>query len=118
SFTEWANYYMDPPLGLEPFSREAAELSLGYSFFHWGLATQSLYVVVGTAIAYAYYVKKVPLMRVSTVCEAMMGNYKHKKLLGKIIDVVCIFGIVGGLGCTLGLAVPLISGALVRVFGI
>jgi BCCT family betaine/carnitine transporter len=118
SFTEWASYYSSPPLGLKPFSTEAAEISLAYSFFHWGLATQSLYVVVGTAIAYAYYVKKVPLMRVSTVCEAMMGNYKHKKLLGKIIDIVCIFGIVGGLGCTLGLAVPLITGALTRAFGL
>lgn len=118
SFTEWASYYVAPALGIEPYSTAAAELSLGYAFFHWGLATQGPYVVVGVAIAYAVYIKKVPFMKVSTVCEEMMGGFKHKSLLGKIIDIVVIFSIVGGLGCTLGLAVPLVGAGLKQVLGI
>ena len=35
SFTEWANYYEAPGLGMEPHTLEAMESSLGYQFFHW-----------------------------------------------------------------------------------
>lgn len=118
SFTEWAYYYAKPGLGMEAYSVEAAEISLGYAFFHWGFATQAPYVLSGVAIAYAVYNRKVKFMKVSSVCEEMMGNFKYKKILGKIIDISVIFCIVGALGCTLGLAVPLASGALSQVFGI
>lgn len=118
SFTEWAQYYMKPGLGIEPYSLEAAELSLGYSFFHWGFATQAPYVLTGVAIGYAVYNRHVPLMNVSAVCEYMMGDFKYKKLLGTVIDISVVFCIVAALGCSLGLAVPLCTGALKQVFGI
>lgn len=118
SFTEWAYYYMTPGLGIEPYSTEAAEVALGYSFFHWGFATQAPYVLTGVAIAYAVYNRKVRLMKVSSVCEYMMGGFKYKRLLGTIIDISVIFCIVGALGTTLGLAVPLGTGALQQIFGI
>lgn len=118
SFTEWAYYFMSPGLGVEPYSTEAAEISLGYSFFHWGLATQAPYVLTGVAIGYAVYNCGVKFMKVSSVCEYMMGNFKYKKILGNIIDLSVVFCIVGALGCTLGLAVPMGTGALKQVFGI
>ena len=118
SFTEWAAYYEAPGLHLEPYSTEALEISLGYSFFHWGFATQGPYVLAGVAVAYAVYNRKVPFMKVSTVCEHMMGNFKYRKLLGKLIDISVVFCIVGAAGCTLGLAVPLETGALKQVFGL
>lgn len=118
SFTEWAYYYMNPALGIAPYSVEAAEISLGYSFFHWGFATQAPYVLTGVAIGYAVYNRKVKFMKVSSVCEYMMGDFKYKKLLGTIIDISVVFCIVGALGCTLGLAVPLGTGALKQVFGV
>lgn len=118
SFTEWAQYYMKPGLGIEPCSLEAAEISLGYSFFHWGFATQAPYVLTGVAIGYAVYNRKVKFMNVSSVCEHMMGNFKYKKILGTVIDISVVFCVVAALGCSLGLAVPLCTGALKQVFGI
>lgn len=118
SFTEWTYYYMTPGLGMEPGSVEALESSLGYQFFHWGVSGQCVYVGIGAAMAYAFYIRKVPLLQTSAVCCAMMGEVKGKKFLGKLIDFCVIFGIVGGLGCSLGLAVPLTGGALTKLFGI
>lgn len=118
SFVEWSYYLVDPAFGLEPFSQEAAELSTTYAFFHWGFSVQVIFVMTSVAMAYAYYVKKVPVLRVSAVCEAMMGNFKYRKAVGKVIDVLTIFAIVGGLGVSLGLGVPLISAGLGRIFGI
>ncbi len=118
SFTEWAFYYETPGLGMEPRSIEALESSLGYQLFHWGLSGQCIYVAIGAAMAYAFYIRKIPLLQTSAVCCGMMGKFKGKTFVGKLIDFCVIFGIVGGLGCSLGLAVPLAGGALNTVFGI
>ncbi len=121
SFTEWAYYYVSPGIGIEPESIQAAEASLGYAFFHWGISGQAIYVVIALALSYAYYIRKVPELQTSAICVEMMGdrlNPTARTGLGKVIDFVVIFGIVGGLGCSLGLAVPLAGGALTQLFGI
>lgn len=121
SFTEWAFYYETPGIGLEPHSTQALEAGMGYSFFHWGISGQAIYVVIALAMSYAFYIRKVPVLQTSSICQAMMGDKVKpgaKTVLGKLIDFAVIFGIVGGLGCSLGLAVPLAGGALTQVFGI
>lgn len=119
SFTEWAFYYQSPGLGMEPFSSEALETSIGYQFFHWGITNQSVYTIMGVAIAYAVYVKKSPSFQLSAVCTSMMkGTDKKKKIIGKGIDFCVIFGILGGLSSSLGLAVPLVMSGLRKLFGI
>lgn len=118
SFTEWTFYYDAPGLGMEPQGLEALESSLAYSFFHWGLSGQCVYVGIGAAMSYAFYIRKVPLLKTSSICCEMMGDFRGKDLVGRVIDFLVIFGIVGGLGCTLGLGVPLTGGALHALFGI
>ena len=121
SFTEWAFYYQSPGIGLEPESTEALEAGLGYSFFHWGIHGQAIYVVIALAIAYAFYIRKVPSLQTSAVCQAMLGKKVGKKakgIIGNLIDFCVIFGVLGGLGVSLGLSVPLVAGALQQVFGI
>jgi len=118
SFVEWSYYYADPTFGIEPFSIEAAEFSLPYAFFHWGLSVQVVFVLTAVGMAYAVYIRKVPVLRVSAICEAMMGDFKYRKGVGKAIDVITIFSIVGGMGVSLGLGVPLISAGISKIFGI
>ncbi|MCB6993569.1 BCCT family transporter [bacterium 210820-DFI.6.37] len=121
SFTEWAFYYMTPGNGMEPESTMALESGLAYSLFHWGVHGQAVYVVIALAIAYAYYIKKVPSLQTSAVCQAMLGDKVKpgaRTAVGKFVDFCVIFGIVGGLGVSLGLSVPLTGGALTQVFGI
>ena len=119
SFTEWACYYEAPGLGMEPKSTLALESSLGYQFFQWGMVNQAMYTVMGVAIAYAVYIKKVPSFQTSAVCSAMLGEkVKGKSAIGKVIDFLVIFGILGALSSSLGLAVPMATGGLKQLFGI
>lgn len=119
SFTEWACYYETPGLGMEPGSLEALESSLGYQFFHWGMVNQSMYTIMGVAIAYGVYVRKIPSFQTSAICCSMMGEKaKGKSTIGKVIDFLVIFGILGALSSSLGLAVPLASGGLKQLFGL
>lgn len=117
SFIEWSYYYADPAFGIAAYSQEAAEMAMPYAFFHWGFSVQVIFVLTSVAMSYAVYVKKVPVLRVSAICESMMGDFAYKKGLCKVIDVITIFSIVGGLGVSLGLGVPLISAGIARIFG-
>ncbi|WZL72207.1 BCCT family transporter [Clostridiaceae bacterium 35-E11] len=118
SLTEWAYYYAEPTFRLEPYSIEAAEYATAYTFFHWGFSVQVVFVLTSLAIAYAVHVKKVPALRVSAVCEEILSTFRYKEVIGKVIDVICIFSILGGLGVSLGLGVPLISNEITKIFGI
>ncbi len=117
AFTEWVYYYTSPGIGMEAESTEALESALGYQFFHWG-PYNCLYFVTAMGIAYSYYIRKVKILQPGATCEAMLGNIKHKSIIAKIIDFIIVFSTVGGLGVTLGAAIPLLSGGLQQVFGI
>lgn len=120
SFTEWAYYYQSPGIGIPPRSVEAMESALGYQFFHWGIVNQAMYTIMGVAIAYGVYIRKLPSFQTSAVCCAMMGNKIKpgtKTVMGKVIDFLVMFGILGALSSSLGLAVPLSAGGLKTLFG-
>jgi BCCT family betaine/carnitine transporter len=118
SFVEWSYYYADPAFSIEPFSQEAAELSLPYAFFHWGFSVQVVFVLTAVSLSYAFYVRKIPVLRISAVCEEMLGNFKYRKPLGKLIDALTILSIVGGMGVSLGVGIPLVSAGIGKIFGI
>ncbi|MDR0885050.1 MAG: BCCT family transporter [Clostridiales Family XIII bacterium] len=118
SFIEWSYYYTAPAFGIEANTTQAANMSLPYAFFHWGFSVQVIFVLTAVAMSYAVYVRKVPVLRVSAICESMMGDFKYKKPLGKVIDAITILAIVGGMGVSLGLGVPLISAGIAKIFGI
>lgn len=119
SFVEWSFYLTDPAFGIEPYSREAAEYSLAYAFFHWGFSVQVVFVLIGVCMAYGFYVKKIPHLRVSAMCEAMMGDFKYKEIVGRIIDALTILSVIGGAGVvSMGVGVPIISAAVAKIFGV
>lgn len=110
-------YLQGPPLNAEPGSRLAGELAMMYGAFHWGPSAWALYCIPTLPIAYNYYVRKDPHLRISNACESVLGRHVHG-IWGKIIDVTVIFGIIGGVGTTLGLGTPMVSALISKIFGI
>ncbi len=122
SFTEWAEYIITPGLDIEPYSDEAYNVAVGYTFFHWGFLAQCIYVLVGLATAYAWYIRKAKSLKMSDVVAKMLGdNPKHpalKKAIMWLVDLVVIFITLAGLGVSLGLGVPVIAGGINAVTGL
>lgn len=115
---EWAYYWQSPPLGAEIGSWQAAELASSYGMFHWGINGWAVYSVISVAVAYAYHVKKRPVLRLSDACAGVIGEKRSKSGLGKFIDVFFIFGVIGGVVTSMGLGVPMIGAAFSNIFGI
>lgn len=114
---EWAYYYDAPPFHIEPRSEEAVNYAATYGMFHWGPIAWAIYVLPALPIAYSLYVKKVPIIKISHACRPILGKHADN-WVGKIIDVLFIFGLLGGAGTTLGLGTPMIAAGIGSIFNI
>ncbi|WP_409202313.1 BCCT family transporter [Suttonella sp. R2A3] len=114
---EWAYYYQGPPFGIEPGSAEAIQWASTYGMFHWGPIAWSIYLVPAIPIAYFYYVRQTPVLKVSQSLMPLVGEKFALSKWGKMFDVFFVFGMVGGGATTLGLASPLITEGLHELIG-
>ncbi|MPS31348.1 MULTISPECIES: BCCT family transporter [unclassified Salinivibrio] len=96
------------------FDRAADALRVTY--FHWGFHGWAVYVIVGLALAYFSFRKKLPLALRSTV-HPLIGNRIYGPI-GHIIDILGVLGCVFGVATSLGLGVSQIAVGLDRLFGI
>jgi len=122
SIVNWA--FIEPvalmytsPLGHEPESAEAIEYAAMYSQFHWGVIPWAIYTIATIPVAYSLYVLKEPYLRLSTAAKPILGAWTER-WPGKLIDLVVIFSIVGGVGTSLGLSIPLLTGLLASILNI
>lgn len=115
---EWASYYVSPPYGVAPRSTQAAEWASAYGLFHWGPTAWCLYALPTIAIAYPYYVKRVPFLRASTSCHALLGPKGESGPLARAIDLLFMIALLGGGGTSLGFSTPMIAAVLAELFGL
>lgn len=111
-------YLIGPPFGVKPLSYEAYRWATAYPLFHWGFTGNSMYAALGVAFGYMFWVRKKDVNRASSACAMLLGDKIASGWVGKVIDILLILSIVGGIATTLGLATPLASELIFSVFGI
>ncbi|WP_431800534.1 BCCT family transporter [Halobacillus andaensis] len=114
---EWAYYYEGPPFGVEGGSQEAIQWSTAYGIFHWGPIAWAIYTLPALPIAYFYYVRKKPVLKVSEAVRPVLGR-RVEGPIGTIIDVLFMFGLMGGAGTTLALGTPMIAEGISDLTGL
>lgn len=114
---EWAYYYDAPPFGVEPRSPQAAEWASSYGLFHWGVLAWAFYCLPTLAIAYAFYVRGVPFLRLSTgLTPYLPGGVNSRR--GRFVDFLFMINLIGGTGTSLGLSTPMIAASFAEVSGL
>lgn len=117
SIIEPMYYFQGPPFGVESGSNEAAEWSVAYGMFHWGISAWCIYAFPTLVIAYSFFIKKNKSLKISQAVKGALGKYADGTI-GRIIDILVIWSLVGGLGTSLGLGVPMVSAGIGHLFGI
>ncbi|MFA0811161.1 BCCT family transporter [Microbulbifer epialgicus] len=118
SMVEWIYYYQQPPFQVEANTAEAARWAVSYGIFHWGPLAWSIYLIPALPIAYYYYVRQHRVLKLSQALEPVLGEGRANGVTGKLIDISLVFGILGGAATRLGIATPLITLGLHKLFGI
>lgn len=116
-FMECPSYYIGPPPGFAPYSVEAAEVALSYSFFNWGLIPWAMYVICGIVVCYAIYVRKSDSYRMSDIFSDSL-NGKVPNWAKKLVDIIFVVVSLGAVSVTLGLSIPLMSRIFSHLTGI
>jgi choline/glycine/proline betaine transport protein len=113
SVGEPINHFINPP-DAEPRSVEAARESMEITFLHWGLHAWGIYALVGMALAFFTFNKKLPLT-ISSVFYPLLGE-KVNGPWGKVINVLAVVATLFGLATSLGLGVQQVSAGLAHLF--
>lgn len=114
---EWAYYYQNPPFFVEGKTVEAMRWASTYGIFHWGPLAWSIYLIPALPIAYFYHVRNGRVLKVSEAIAPVIGSSSAHGAPGKLVDVLFVFGMLGGGATSLGLAAPLINEGLHELFG-
>ncbi|KJY70135.1 BCCT transporter [Vibrio coralliilyticus] len=111
-FTGW----FETPLGVEPYTEEAAKVALGATMFHWGLHPWAIYAVVALAMAFFAFNKGLPLS-IRSVFYPILGD-RTWGWFGHIIDILAVLATLFGLATSLGLGAQQAASGISHVFGI
>lgn len=117
SIIEPLYYFQGPPFGFESESDTAAEWAVAYGMFHWGISAWAIYAFPTLVIAYSFFNKNNKSLKISQSVKGALGKYSDG-VVGKIIDILVIWSLVGGLGTSLGLGVPMVSAGIGYLLGI
>ncbi len=95
---------------------KAAQEAMGVTFLHWGMHAWGLYAVMGMALAFFTFNKKLPLT-IRSIFHPLLGNKIHG-WMGDIIDIISVIATLFGLATSLGLGVQQVNAGLEYLFDI
>ncbi len=114
---EWAYYIDAPPLDAAPRSTAAIEWAATYGMFHWGPVGWAIFCLPTIAIAYAFYMRGEPHLRLSSGCLPFLpGGVNSTR--GRIIDFIYMVNLIGGSATSLGLTAPMIAALFAKLSGV
>jgi choline/glycine/proline betaine transport protein len=123
SVAEPVSHFMTPPesvLGdIDPNdipNRTRAAEAMGLTYLHWGMHAWSIYALVGLALAFFAYSRKLPLS-LRSVFYPLLGDRIYG-WIGDVIDIVAVISTLFGLATSLGFGVSQVAAGLTHVFGI
>lgn len=105
-----------PAGGIEPFSGDAVMFSISTCYLHWSVTPYALYNLATIPIALAVYNYHQKLS-ISSGLYFLMGE-RCNGSIGKLIDAVSLFALVGGIATSLGLGIMQVSSGVSFLSGI
>lgn len=115
SVAEPVLHFSNPPYG-EAGTLTAAKNALNISYLHWGFHGWAVYALMGLAIGYFSYNRKMPL-GIRWVLYPILGE-RLRGPIGHFIDVMAVVATMFGLATTLGLGIQHINAGLSYLFGV
>jgi choline/glycine/proline betaine transport protein len=110
-------HFSQPPRNdVAPYSVDAAREAMGFSLYHLGLHTWTIFTLPGLAFAYFIYRYDLPV-RVSSVFYPLLHDRIYGPI-GKAIDIVAILGTLFGVAVSIGLGTSQIAAGLNELTGI
>jgi len=115
SVAEPISHFATPPVEAKN-QAEYAHNALIYTYLHWGLHAWAIYALIGLALAFFTFTKKLPLS-IRSVFYPILGERIYGPF-GDVIDILSVVPTLFGLATSLGFGVQQISAGLLYLFGL
>ena len=112
SFSEWVIYATNPRIGELGSIQKWASV---FSLFHWSFIPWGFYLVLAVAFGFMLNVRKKNKQRFSEACRPILGKHTDG-ILGRIIDLLAVFALLGGTATTFSVATPLMAIIIQNLF--
>ncbi|MGP4076093.1 BCCT family transporter [Halobacillus sp. K22] len=109
-----SHFFETPFSAIDAQTEEAARVSMGYSFFHWGINQWSVFAIVGLLVGFLQFRQNKSGL-ISTALEPVLGKNKGVKTF---IDSLAVIATVMGIATSLGLGILQMNGGLKAVFNV
>jgi len=111
------SHFASPPMDdVEGGTREAAQLAMNVSLYHYGLHTWTIFTLPALAIGYFTYRQGLP-MRISSVFYPVLGERIFGPL-GWTIDIIAVLGTLFGVAVSVGLGTLQLNSGMNELFGL
>ncbi|MEQ9437819.1 MAG: BCCT family transporter [Cyclobacteriaceae bacterium] len=114
SVAEPINHYNSNPLIDNGDQILAAKSAMGLTFLHWGVHAWAIYAIVGLALAFFTFNRKLPLT-IRSIFYPLFGD-KIYGWRGDIIDIISVIATLFGLAASLGFGVQQVNAGLSYLF--
>ncbi|WP_353321298.1 BCCT family transporter [Apilactobacillus apinorum] len=105
-------YVQHPEGSVKPYSATAYNLAHMYGQYDWGPMAWLMFAAPTIAIGYMMYNKKRKIQSLSDAITILDGDQLWKVIAKKIVNLLVVLGIMGGVGASVGLEIPIISKVL------
>ena len=109
-------HYNSNPLIDNSDKVDAAKSAMSLTFLHWGVHAWAIYAIVGVALAFFTFNRKLPLT-IRSIFYPLFGN-KIYGPLGDAIDIISVIATIFGLATSLGFGVQQVNAGLSYLFNI
>jgi choline/glycine/proline betaine transport protein len=107
----------NPFVAADATNMQAATTAVTITVFHWGLHGWGLYAITGLCIGLAAYRRGRPIT-FSAALLPLVGERHVDGLLGRIVDLLALYGTVFGVATSIGLAVGSMNATLEPLSGL
>jgi len=114
SIAEPVSHFANPPREVANLDAKAGQ-AMEFTFLHWGLHAWGIYAIVGLALAFFSFNRKLPLT-FRSLFYPFLGERIHG-WWGHSIDIFSVIATVFGLSTSLGLGVQQMNAGLNFLFG-
>ncbi len=109
-------HYNSNPLIDNTDKIEAAKSAMGITFLHWGVHAWAVYAIVGLALAFFTFNRKLPLT-IRSIFYPLLGDRIYGPV-GDAIDIISVIATIFGLATSLGFGVQQVNAGLSYLFNI
>ncbi|MBD2846535.1 BCCT family transporter [Paenibacillus sp. IB182496] len=109
--SEPIKHYLNPPVGYEAETKEAAQAAIKFAMFHWGIHQWAIFAVIGLTIGYTQFRRGRP-GSISAVLEPLARRWRVPRGWRSVIDTLAVLATATGVATSLGLGVMQVNGGM------